>query len=193
MSSSRRVGHQGSATAVIELEPIQSLPRAPEKHFPVDSGRRLGQNDLDDNSERHDQNETLPSPTVASHETLERWNAPRSNLYRTLAAFIGFAIMGMNDATYGPIIPSLEQYYGLSYTVVSLIFLSPFVGFNIAALLNNQIHMRFGQRGIAMIGPACRVIAYLVSSLHPPYPVLVISYILAGFGNGVTSWPLRAA
>lgn len=105
MSTSRRVGHQGSATAVIELEPIQSLPRAPEKHFPVDSGRRLGQNDLDDNRERHDQNETLPSPTVASHDALESWNAPRSNLYRTLAAFIGFAIMGMNDATYGAIIP----------------------------------------------------------------------------------------
>lgn len=105
MSSSRRTGHQGSATAVMELEPIHSPPRAPDKYFPVESGRRLGQNDLDDNRERYDQNETLPSPTVASHDVLERWNAPRSNLYRTLAAFVGFAIMGMNDATYGAIIP----------------------------------------------------------------------------------------
>lgn len=105
MSSSRRVGHQGSATTVIELETIHSPPRVSQKHFPVESGRRLGRNDLDDNPERHDQNETLPSPTVATHDALERWNAPRSNLYRTLAAFIGFAIMGMNDATYGAIIP----------------------------------------------------------------------------------------
>ena len=110
MASSRRVGHQGSATTLMELEPIRSLSRAPEKQIPVESGRRLGQNDLDGDRERHDQNEndqneTLPSPTVASHDGLERWNAPRSNLYRTLAAFIGFAIMGMNDATYGAIIP----------------------------------------------------------------------------------------
>lgn len=105
MSSSRRVGHQGSATAVMELEPVHSLPQTPEKHFPVESGRRLGQNVFNDNRERHDQNETLPSPTVASHDVLERWNFPKSNLYRTCAAFIGFAIMGMNDATYGAIIP----------------------------------------------------------------------------------------
>lgn len=89
----------------MELEPTHSPLRAPEKRYAVESGRRLGQNDLDGDRERRDQNETLPSPTVASHDALERWNAPRSNLYRTLAAFIGFAIMGMNDATYGAIIP----------------------------------------------------------------------------------------
>lgn len=45
--------------------------------------------------------------------------------------------------------------------------------------------MRWGQRGIAFLGPGCRVAAYLVISLHPPYPVLVIAYILAGYGNGL--------
>ncbi|KAH0383959.1 MFS general substrate transporter, partial [Aureobasidium melanogenum] len=185
MSSSRRTGHQGSATAVMELEPMHSPPRAPDKHFPVESGRRLGQNDLDDNRERYDQNETLPSPTVASHDVLERWNAPRSNLYRTLAAFIGFAIMGMNDATYGAIIPYLEKHYNLSYTIVSLVFLSPLIGYNLSALLNNSIHLRFGQRGVAFIGPLCHLLAYIVIAVHPPYPVLVVVFAIAGFGNGL--------
>ncbi|KAG9635385.1 MFS general substrate transporter, partial [Aureobasidium melanogenum] len=185
MSSSRRTGHQGSATAVMELEPMHSPPRASEKYFPVESGRRLGQNDLDDNRERYDRNETLPSPTVASHDALERWNAPRSNLYRTLAAFMGFAIMGMNDATYGAIIPYLEIHYNLSYTIVSLIFLSPLIGYNLSALLNNSIHLRFGQRGVAFIGPICHLLAYIVIAVHPPYPVLVVVFAIAGFGNGL--------
>lgn len=103
MSSSRRIRHQSSSTAVIELEPVHNPPRAYEKHFPADTGRRLGPDDFDDDLDRDDQNETLPSPTVASHEELEKWNG--SNLYRTLAAFWGFAVMGMNDATYGAIIP----------------------------------------------------------------------------------------
>jgi MFS family permease len=73
----------------------------------------------------------------------------------------------------------------LTYVVVSLIFLSPLVGYAAAASLNNFIHVRFGQRGIAIIGPICHLFAYLGISVHPPYPVLVVIFILAGFGNGL--------
>lgn len=92
--------------------------------------------------------------------------------------------MGANDATYGAIIPYLERYYHLNYIVVSLIFLSPFVGYNLAAVMNNTVHLRFGQRGVAFIGPFCHLIAYIVIAVHPPYPVLVVVFILAGLGNG---------
>ncbi|KAL1303465.1 hypothetical protein AAFC00_006848 [Neodothiora populina] len=79
----------------------------------------------------------------------------------------------------------LETYYGLSYTIVSLIFLSPLVGYNASALLNNAIHLKFGRRGPACIAPVCHLIAYIVISVHPPYPVLVVVFMLAGFGNGL--------
>ena len=45
--------------------------------------------------------------------------------------------------------------------------------------------MRWGQRGIAIIAPGLRTIAYLVICLHPPYPVLIVAFILAGYGNGL--------
>jgi fucose permease len=79
----------------------------------------------------------------------------------------------------------LEEYYNLSYTVISLIFLSPLVGYILSALLNNTIHIRVGQRGVAMICPGCHLLAYIVIAVHPPYPVLVIVFMLAGFGNGL--------
>jgi hypothetical protein len=97
MSSSRISNHQGSSTAVIELQPVHIPQGAPEKQLPIGFSRRLGPDDFDDDLDRSDQNETLPPPTAAPQETLEAWNSPRSNLYRTLAAFWGFAIMGMND------------------------------------------------------------------------------------------------
>jgi fucose permease len=93
--------------------------------------------------------------------------------------------MGMNDATYGAIIPYLQDFYNLQYAVISLIFLSPFVGYNLSALLNNAVHMKFGQRGVAFIGAFCHLVSYIVIALHPPYPVLVIAFIFAGFGNGL--------
>lgn len=45
--------------------------------------------------------------------------------------------------------------------------------------------MRFGQRGVAIISPLCRIVAYIVTCFHPPYPVLPIIFTLAGFANGL--------
>ena len=45
--------------------------------------------------------------------------------------------------------------------------------------------MKFGQRGVAFMGPLCHLIAYIIIAVHPPYPVLIIAYMLAGLGNGI--------
>jgi fucose permease len=80
----------------------------------------------------------------------------------------------------------LEEYYNLSYIIVSLVFLSPFVGYILAAVLNNTLHRRIGQRGIGISCGLCHIAAYIIIALHPPYPVLVLAYALAGFGNGIS-------
>ncbi|KAI1020937.1 hypothetical protein LB503_009975 [Fusarium chuoi] len=85
---------------------------------------------------------------------VEKWNEPIGNAFRVGAVYWSLFVSGANDAAYGALIPYLETYYELSYLVVSLIFLSPFVGF-------------------------------IVSAAHPPYPVLVLAYVLAGLGNGI--------
>ena len=79
----------------------------------------------------------------------------------------------------------LEDYYNLTYTVVSLIFLSPLIGYTASALLNNSIHLKFGQRGVAFLSPGCHLLAYIVIAVHPPYPVLVVIFAIAGFGSGL--------
>lgn len=45
--------------------------------------------------------------------------------------------------------------------------------------------MRLGRRGVAFLGPGVRLISYIVVCLHPPYAVMVIFFIFAGFGNGL--------
>ena len=45
--------------------------------------------------------------------------------------------------------------------------------------------MHYGQRGVAFLGPGARLVAYIVIAQHPPYAVLVLAFILAGFGNGI--------
>ncbi|KAJ0339834.1 hypothetical protein COL922a_004052 [Colletotrichum nupharicola] len=91
--------------------------------------------------------------------------------------------MGMNDAAIGALIPYIETYYNVTYTVVALLFLSPFVGYVIAALSNNLIYNHFGQRGVAVLGPLSRIDGYIPLALHPPYPVLPVVLLFTGLGN----------
>ncbi|KAF4450310.1 hypothetical protein F53441_6593 [Fusarium austroafricanum] len=125
---------------------------------------------------------TAQSPPA---EIAESWKYPRANIFKTGAAFWSLLTSGANDAAYGALIPYLEEYYDLSYIVVSLVFLSPFVGYILAAVLNNTLHRRAGQRGIGFICGLSHIVAYIIICVHPPYPALVVAYCLAGFGNGI--------
>lgn len=54
-----------------------------------------------------------------------------------------------------------------------------------AAVLNNEIHVRLGRRGIACIHSLCHLFTFVAVSLHPPYPILVVSLAVGGVGNGL--------
>ncbi len=101
----------------------------------------------------------LPPPSTSTPQ-LQKWNSPRLNMWRCLATFYSFTILGANDAAYGALIPYLETWYRVNYTVISLIFLSPIVGYTMSALLNNRIHTVYGQRGVAWIMSMSHLLAY---------------------------------
>ncbi|KAL4872522.1 major facilitator superfamily domain-containing protein [Aspergillus spectabilis] len=117
--------------------------------------------------------------------TSNKWNHPRSNIARVLTTFWVFLVMGANDAAYGALLPYLQEYYNISHMVVSVVFISPLVGYVIAALVSSKLHITIGQRGIAILAPACHLIAYIICCVHPPYPALVVAYIFAGTANGI--------
>ncbi|CAL3962525.1 unnamed protein product [Diplocarpon coronariae] len=118
---------------------------------------------------------------------LERWNQPKINAYRYLSALFTFVIMGMNDAAIG-----LEDYYDVNYTIISFVFLASFISCSAVAFLNNRIHMRFGQLGVAIIAPTCKIVTYVVISIHPPYPVLPVITLLSSFGSSLQDGALNA-
>jgi len=78
----------------------------------------------------------------------------------------------------------LETYYNINFTVVSLIFLTPFVGYTTAALVNDRLHNTVGRRGVGIIASFCHMASYIIMAVHPPYPALVVVMCFAGFGSG---------
>ncbi|QVM12955.1 hypothetical protein D8B26_007572 [Coccidioides posadasii str. Silveira] len=159
--------HQGPSRAgtMPNVNAIESEPKAPSDN------PTLSVEDL------------AAPPTAATIQPT--WKHPKTNIWRFISCNYSFIILGANDAAYGAIIPYLESYYNVSYTVVSLVFLSPIVGYVTSASINNMIHMKLGQRGVAMLSPGAHLAAYIIICVHPPFPVLVIAFILAGFGNGL--------
>ena len=77
----------------------------------------------------------------------------------------------------------METYYGINYTIVSLIFVMPILGYGSSGIFLNLLHEKFGLRGIAIIGASTRLVAYVVICVHPPYPLVVCAYALTGFGT----------
>ncbi|RKL23087.1 hypothetical protein BFJ68_g1293 [Fusarium oxysporum] len=129
----------------------------------------------------------IPPPYASAQ--VQRWNYPRGNIAKLAFAFLSFIIAGMNDAAVG-----LETYYDLSYTIISLIFLTPFAGYSVAAFTNARIHMKFGQRGVAIMAPICHLITFIALALHPPYPVLVIGIsVVEWVGLTVSFWQQTGA
>ncbi|GAB0134122.1 hypothetical protein EsDP_00002507 [Epichloe bromicola] len=166
--SHHEISHPPSNTA----EPTPLPPSATRDQATAPTEADVGMSDGDD------------EPPAGAQGLVERWNRPRSNLAKLGFACLSAAIAGMNDAA--ALIPYLESYYHLSYTVISLIFLTPFLGYSLAAVTNARIHVSLGRRGVAVMAPLCHIVTYAVLASHPAYPALVVANAISGFGNGLT-------
>ncbi|KAJ6440834.1 MFS transporter [Purpureocillium lavendulum] len=173
---------------------------------PLDNGIALQEDDHYDSQQEDDvgmragaldaESQNL-LPGAATHEirhdedhderfdTKERWNSPPINKYRYVAVNVSLFILGMHDGCIGALLPFIEKYYDINYAIVSTMFLAPFLGYVTAALSNNWVHYKVGQRGVAFLGPTFRLIGYIPLALHPPFAVIPILFMLVGFGNGI--------
>ena len=132
----------------------------------------------------------LPLPATNDHQP------PRSSVgFRIAAAMYSFLVLGLIASSIGVMIPQLEWFYHLNDTHVSLIFLITPVGYLLAASSNHFIHMKLGQRGIAIVSPLCHLLFTSLVSVHPPFSLVLVSSAIGGFGTGLldASWCAWAA
>ena len=79
----------------------------------------------------------------------------------------------------------METYYGIDYTVVSVIFIAPAAGYITSAIFLDKIHRSIGQRGVVALASSFRVAGYIILSQHPPYGAMVVAFVFTAFGNGI--------
>ncbi|WWC85360.1 uncharacterized protein L201_000223 [Kwoniella dendrophila CBS 6074] len=99
--------------------------------------------------------------------------------------FLVMFLAGWNDASQGPLLPSLQTYYNVNHLVISTIWLANFVGFMVSGITNVFISDAFGFGIVAVLGASMQVLAYSLICWGCPFPLFVIAYALNGFGIGL--------
>ncbi|CAE6440915.1 unnamed protein product [Rhizoctonia solani] len=91
---------------------------------------------------------------------------------------------GWNDATTGPLLPTIQAQYSIGFIVVSMLFVSNCVGYLSAALLNIHLSDRLGFGKVIFLGGMLQILAYAILAPAPPFSVMCVSYAINGFGIG---------
>ncbi|KAL1676951.1 major facilitator superfamily domain-containing protein [Schizophyllum commune] len=120
-------------------------------------------------------------PSAPRSRTREQIRAGHLQFF---AACYASMLAGWNDGTTGPLLPRIQQVYGVNYAVVSLLFVCACVGFLSGALINVPLSDRLGYGKLMALGKPI-IIAYSINSPAPPFPVLCVSYAINGVGMAI--------
>lgn len=145
----------------------------------IDQGNGTSQGLLSEDRHHDETDPLIPSsPTTPSK--------PSGRLvFKVAAAMFSFCVLGLLNSTIGVILPHLEIHYNLSDAQVSFVFIAWPIGYVLAASFNDAIHIKLGQRGIALIGSLTHIIFAIGSAAHPSFPWFLLFIAFGFFGCGI--------
>ncbi|PVF93673.1 MFS general substrate transporter [Serendipita vermifera] len=101
------------------------------------------------------------------------------------AMFVSLFLIGWNDGTLGPLLPRIQEWYGVNFTVVSMVFVSACVGCLAGSVSNVWLSDKFNFGTIIVAASLCQVIAFSVLTAAPPFPVFCILFAFNGAGIAI--------
>ncbi|KAK6457202.1 major facilitator superfamily domain-containing protein [Scheffersomyces xylosifermentans] len=111
---------------------------------------------------------------------------PPKNKWRLIAC-IGWAMaLGFSDGTPGALLPHIEDYYHLNYTLVSLIWVSSAAGYIFLASIAFKIQPLLGTQYALPLGCSMSVIMHSIICSGTKYPAIVIAFFFGGVGGAIS-------
>jgi len=123
-----------------------------------------------------------PSPTEPTELIETDRQRLRKTIFQILQCFYTVALMGLQDGNFGVILPRLKEYYSVSDSLVSILFLLQAGGYFVMAFSNGWVVSKITQRGSLYLGCSMLVIGYLVILFGLPFPVMCVMMIIVGGG-----------
>lgn len=124
-------------------------------------------------------------PKQQNEKPLMTANFPPRNKWRIISICLWSVAGGFSDAAPGALLPHIEAYYGINYTIVSLIWMSNAAGFILVACLSNKIQPWLGKRLSMTVGSCFSIAMYSIVLSGGPYPLVVAAFFLGGVGIAI--------
>ncbi|CAE6511822.1 unnamed protein product [Rhizoctonia solani] len=132
---------------------------------------------------RNTNEDMFPGDNDSSCDDLEE--SSKKGWAAVTACSLCLFLSGWHDGSIGPLIPTIQTYYSLTFTVVSVLFVSECLGFMLSAILNVHLSDRLGFGRVIFLGGICQVISYALLVPALPFPVMAIAFVVNGFGIGL--------
>jgi len=108
-----------------------------------------------------------------------------------VASCVGFVLIGMIQALYGPAIPGLRHQFGLSPSAAGLGLSLHFAGGVAGVLAFNAIHSRISNRALLVWGYGLMAVGGAGFALAPNWPLALAAAFLCGLGFGGIDYGLN--
>lgn len=115
----------------------------------------------------------------------------RLNFPTLAAGLVGFVVLGMLQAIYGPSFPFLQRRYGVSSTVVAWVASAHFLGSALGPLLAGAALTRLSARRVVNAGVLTLLLGVLTVAFAPWWVLALLGALVAGLGLGVISAALN--
>lgn len=127
------------------------------------------------------QSQTSPvqnSPSSTSQAPPPKWLYPK-----ILSSGLSFFVAGVNDGSLGSLIPYVIRSYDVNTNMIAILYGTTFGGWLIAALSNSTICQHFDLGIILCLGAALQVLAHILRTWFPPFPLYAVTFFLASLGQ----------
>lgn len=102
--------------------------------------------------------------------------------WRLVAVILFCVSAGLSDGAPGALLPRMEKYYDISYTIVSMIWMANALGFILVAVVSHKLLPWFGPRKLLGFGCASLAIMYAMVCSAPKFPIVAVGFFFGGIG-----------
>lgn len=113
------------------------------------------------------------------------WMPRRAWSLPVVLSYAAFVLVGLSAGVGGVLLPAQIHDYGISMSTIGLTFVTFSAGFFLAGTSTGALIGRLGTRSALLAGGTGFLIAALITTTRPPFAVLVVVQLLAGYGIGV--------
>ncbi|KAI0093477.1 major facilitator superfamily domain-containing protein [Irpex rosettiformis] len=118
---------------------------------------------------------------LTTSQTQTRAQRRLARIQFTVMCFI-FFLNGWNDASTGPLLPTIQRAHNIGFAVVSLLFVFNSVGYVTGAVANVYLDDKIGFGKILFIGSISQLICYIPLAANAPFPLMCLGFAFGGFG-----------